>query len=100
MKASSELRSVVRFSQLNLNDPAHPIQGRFDLILCRNTMIYFDPESRLRSVHRLLDLLAPDGLLMLGHAESLNDLTDRVRSVIPTVYRLAARGSPRSVLLK
>ncbi len=91
MKAGSELRSVVRFSQLNLNAPAHPIQGRFDLILCRNTMIYFEPESRLRTVNWLLDLLSPDGLLLLGHAESLHDLTQRVRSVIPTVYRLADR---------
>ncbi len=116
MKASRELRSVIHFSQLNLNDPAHLIQGRFDLILCRNTMIYFEPKSRLRTVHWLLDRLSPDGLLLLGHSENLHNATDRVRSVIPTVYRLAAPGSrwksglgqslpaqvssPRRVLLK
>lgn len=93
MKASSELRSIIHFSQLNLNNPADLIQGRFDLILCRNTMIYFEPESRLRTVHWLLDRLSPDGLLLLGHSESINSVTDRVRSVIPTVYQMVAPGS-------
>ena len=55
-------------------------------------MIYFEPESRLRTVHWLLDLLPPGGLLLLGHAESLHALTDRVRSVIPTVYQLVDPG--------
>ena len=116
MKASRELRSVIHFSQLNLNDPADRIRGPFDLILCRNTMIYFEPKTRRRTVDWLLDLLSPDGLLLLGHSENLHNVTDRVRSVIPTVYQLAAPGSrrrsgfgqglpaqvstPRSVLLK
>ncbi len=95
MKATRELRSVIHFSQLNLSAPAHLIPGRFDLILCRNTMIYFEPKTRRHTVDWLLDLLSPDGLLLLGHSENLHNVTDRVRSVIPTVYQLAAPGSRR-----
>jgi chemotaxis protein methyltransferase CheR len=86
IKASPEIRSVVRFHRLNLNQPTYPIVGRFDLIFCRNALIYFHSESKARVVHRLLSHLAPDGHLFLGHAESLNGVTKRVRSVIPTVF--------------
>jgi chemotaxis protein methyltransferase CheR len=43
-------------------------------------------ETKLKVIGRLLDVLAPDGLLFLGHAESLNAVTDRVTTVVPTVY--------------
>ena len=89
MKAGPEIRSRVRFKSLNLNDEAYAIEGRFDLILCRNVLIYFAQESRLRAIDRLLDHLAPQGLLFLGHSESLFGRTERVRSVIPTVYAFA-----------
>lgn len=89
MRAAPELRALVRFARLNLNDPIYPVGGPFDLILCRNVLIYFEPASKARVVGRLLHHLAPGGYLMVGHAESLNGLTDRVRSVQPTVYTLA-----------
>lgn len=86
MKAGPEIRSMVRFERINLNDETYPVTGMFDLIFCRNVLIYFDVESKVRVVHRLLNYLAPGGYFFVGHAESLNGLTDRVRSVIPTVY--------------
>ena len=60
--------------------------GPFHLIFCRNVLIYFQMETKLKVIHRLLDALSPDGLLFLGHAESLNAVTDRVATVVPTVY--------------
>ncbi|MCH8083104.1 MAG: chemotaxis protein CheR [Myxococcales bacterium] len=89
----SEFRSGVRFELADIREAA--LTGVFDLILCRNTMIYFEPKTRRRTVDWLLDLLSPDGLLLLGHSENLHNVTDRVRSVIPTVYQLAAPGSRR-----
>ena len=89
------LKSVVSFSRVNLNAPSWPVSGPFDLIFCRNVLIYFDAPMKQRVVHRLLGLLAPGGLLFLGHAESLAGLTDRVVSVGPTVY--APRSDAESV---
>jgi chemotaxis protein methyltransferase CheR len=86
MQASAELCALVRFRQLNLNDPVVPEGAPFDLIFCRNVLIYFDAASRSRVVEQLFRHLAPDGLLLLGHAESLLGWSGRVRSVIPSVY--------------
>ena len=86
MKPAPEIRAMVRFERVNLNDDVYPVSGRFDLILCRNVLIYFDGPSRLRVIHRLLNHLAPGGYFLVGHAESLNGVTDRVRPVMPTVY--------------
>jgi chemotaxis protein methyltransferase CheR len=93
MKAGPEIRSLLRFERVNLNRPPYPIRGPFDLILCRNVLIYFDVASKAQVVDRLLDQLAPEGYLFLGHAESLSGLTDRAWSVGPTVYAKAAPGS-------
>lgn len=90
MKVGPDIESVVQFSRLNLHDANCPVAGLFDLILCRNVLIYFSQESRAGVTGRLLDHLAPTGYLFLGHAETLN-FTDRVRSVGPTVY------APRSI---
>ena len=86
MKAGAELRSVVRFERLNLNDDEYPVPGNLDLIFCRNVLIYFDTGSRARVIQRLVDRLAPNGFLFVGHAESLTGVTDRVRYVVPTIY--------------
>jgi chemotaxis protein methyltransferase CheR len=86
MKAAPEIRELVRFERVNLNEERYPVAGPFHLIFCRNVLIYFQAETKVRVIHRLLDVLAPDGLLFLGHAESLNAMTDRVTTVVPTVY--------------
>ncbi|MFI5119141.1 MAG: CheR family methyltransferase [Thermoanaerobaculia bacterium] len=86
MKAGPEVRALVRFGRLNLNDASYEVEGPFDLILCRNVLIYFDPEGKRRVIGRLLSHLSPTGFLFVGHAESLNGITDRVRAVMPSVY--------------
>ncbi|MFL6387779.1 MAG: CheR family methyltransferase [Terriglobales bacterium] len=86
MRAGPEIRSIIRFFRMNLNEPAYPLTGKFEMIFCRNVLIYFDQRSRERVVRRLANFLSPDGYLFLGHAESLHAMSDRLRSVIPTVY--------------
>jgi len=86
MKAGPEIRALVRFYRLNLNDEIYAVGGLFDLILCRNVLIYFDAASKGQVIHRLLRHLARDGYLLLGHAESLSGLNEQTRSVVPTVY--------------
>lgn len=90
MKAGPEIRSIVRFQALNLNDEHYDITAPFDLIFCRNVMIYFDAAARARILDRLLDFLAPEGYLFVGHAESLSGLSHRIGHVVPTVYAVAA----------
>jgi chemotaxis protein methyltransferase CheR len=94
MKATPEIASLIRFENLNLNDQIYPVSGFFDLIFCRNVLIYFDASSRERVLNRLLDKLAPCGFLLVGHAESLGGLINRARYVMPTIYGLAATSSP------
>ena len=86
MKAGPLVRSVVHFQRLNLNAEPFTFGGRFDLVLCRNVLIYFDAHSKARVVSRLLDRMEPHGYLFLGHAETVTGLSARTRSVGPTVY--------------
>ena len=92
MKAGPELRAVVRCARVNLIAPFYGVEGPFDLILCRNVLIYFKPDRRLEVVDRLASHLAPGGYLLLGHAESLAGAADRYRSVGPKVYVPHRRG--------
>jgi chemotaxis protein methyltransferase CheR len=87
MKAGPEISSIIQFSRLNLNDPSYALVGTFDLIFCRNVLIYFDARSRERAVLRLATFLSPDGYFFVGHAESLHTLHGALTTVIPTVYR-------------
>ena len=91
MKAGPEIRGVVSFDRLNLNDDIYPIKGPFDFIFCRNVLIYFDLPSKTRVVTRLLDHLAPGGYLFLGFAETATGINDQLVSVGPNVYARAER---------
>jgi chemotaxis protein methyltransferase CheR len=86
MKAGAEIQAIIRFQHLNLNDEHYAMTGPFDLIFCRNVLIYFDVESRARVIDRLVNYLAPTGFLLVGHAESLSGVSDRIRHVKPTIY--------------
>lgn len=86
IKMGPEVRAAVRFARLNLNDEAYPLSEPFDLIFCRNVLIYFDIETRPRIMRQLFGHLAPEGLLFVGHAETLVGADLGARVVIPTVY--------------
>jgi chemotaxis protein methyltransferase CheR len=86
IKAGPEICSIIKFFRMNLNERAYALTGKFEMIFCRNVLIYFDQPGRERVVRRLTSFLSPDGYLFLGHAESLHAMSDCLRSVIPTVY--------------
>lgn len=72
----ADVRSMVRFKQLNLMDQrAVRALGKFDLVLCRNVMIYFDKASRERALNNIYDVLEAGGHLFIGHSETLHDVT-------------------------
>lgn len=80
------LRERVRFEQANLNERL-PDFGEFDVIFLRNVMIYFDVDTKRAVVARLLKHLCPGGHLLIGHSESLNDVSRDLRMLRPSVYR-------------
>jgi len=90
-KIIDDLRESVHFTTANLMDPAAATaQGRFDVILCRNLLIYFDDASRKIAADALYDRLHTGGFLLLGHSESMSRITDRfdfVRLDDAIVYR-------------
>jgi chemotaxis protein methyltransferase CheR len=69
---NDEIRALCHFGHLNLLDSSRAtIVGRVDVIFCRNVLIYFDPTSRRRVIDMFYDRLLPGGFLLLGHSESL-----------------------------
>jgi chemotaxis protein methyltransferase CheR len=81
------VRSHVAFARLNLSQPPFPMQGPFDVIFCRNVMIYFDTPVRQTLIGEIERLLRPGGLLMIGHAESLSAVSTGLKTVAPSVYQ-------------
>ena len=88
MKATQQLRAAICWLHVNLNDENYGDTGPFDMIFCRNVLIYFDEASKARVIKRLVDHMAGSGYLFLGHAENARSVNTGLRSVIPTVYRI------------
>jgi chemotaxis protein methyltransferase CheR len=73
-----DLRESVRYTPVNLIDgAAMAAQGMFDVIFCRNVLIYFDEASRRRAAEHLFAALRPGGFICLGHTESMSRIDDR-----------------------
>ncbi len=92
VRATDELRQLVEFRQLNFIERPWKVQGPFDFIFCRNVMIYFDPPTQQGIVREFARLLAPGGVLFVGHSESLQGVADVYEPMRGTMYRL--RGGP------
>jgi chemotaxis protein methyltransferase CheR len=84
-----EIRSMVLFKRLNLMRGDFPFKGLFDLVFCRNVMIYFDVESRRRLVSALYRVMKPGAYLFIGHSESIQKENSPFEYVRPAIYRKA-----------
>jgi len=82
-----ELRQTITFARFNLMTPAFPFRNRFNVIFCRNVMIYFDRPTQQAVVGKLTERLHEGGYLLIGHSESLNGIDHRLTYVEPTVYQ-------------
>ncbi len=80
-----EIKAFITFRLFNLMEP-FPFQDTFDIIFCRNVMIYFNAEVQQKLVQKFHNVLAPGGLLLIGHSESLLNKQNGFQYLQPTVY--------------
>ncbi len=93
-RVREEVRSLIVFKPLNLVG-LWPMRGPFDVILCRNVVIYFDRETQRQIFSRMARLQNPGDHLILGHSESLLDVSTQYRLAGQTIYRRRPDGSGR-----
>jgi len=85
-KVDQKLSDLITFKQLNLLHD-WPMKGPFDVIFCRNVIIYFDKKTQQDLFERYYQMLKPGGLLMLGHSENLGDYQSYFENVGRTLFR-------------
>jgi chemotaxis protein methyltransferase CheR len=90
VRVRKELRDRVRYQRLNLLD-VQSLDTKFDVIFCRNVMIYFDQQVQQRVVSMLERHLRPGGYLFISHSESLNSVKHGLRWIAPAAYQLEGK---------
>jgi chemotaxis protein methyltransferase CheR len=88
VRVRPELRQLVTFRPLNLLADGWDVKGPFDVIFCRNVMIYFDKATQRKILSRFVPLMKPDALLFAGHSENFLYVSDSLRLRGKTVYEL------------
>ena len=91
VRVRPEIKQLVRYRHLNLLDSHWDLGSGFDVIFCRNVMIYFDKQTQSRLLDRFALMLKPDGLLFAGHSENFSWLNDAFTLRGQTVYTLSRR---------
>ena len=81
------IRNEVIFRSFNLMNPVYPFKKRFQVIFCRNVMIYFDAATRRELVRKFYDCTEPGGYLFIGHSESIRSEDTGYQYILPAVYR-------------
>lgn len=86
VRVRRELSDIITFKPVNLLQP-WPFKGPFDIIFCRNVVIYFDAPTKIQLFGRYADILMPNGHLFIGHSESLFKISDRFNLIGNTIYQ-------------
>lgn len=94
------LKDLLTFRRLNLHDSHWPINTAFDIIFCRNVMIYFDAPSQSKIISHFADYLQKDGHLMIGHSESIYGLSDQFALLGDTIYQKTSEPRHKSNLAR
>jgi len=80
------VRALVKLAWLNLVE-TWPMKGTFNVIFCRNVMIYFDKQTQESLINRFWKILEPGGYLFVGHSEGLSSISHRFQYIKPAIYR-------------
>jgi chemotaxis protein methyltransferase CheR len=86
-RVKKELRDHLTFRRLNLSRTPFPLEGPFDMVFCRNVMIYFDNAIRQGVLDQVQRLLRPGGYFVVGHSECMTGIAEGFKVVEPAVYR-------------
>lgn len=86
-RVRANVRALVTFRKLNFMDAAWPMKKPFDLVFCRNALIYFDRKTQENLVRRFMQNLVPEGYLILGHSECVHGWFTDLKNLGNTVYR-------------
>lgn len=86
-RAIDKIRDMISFQKLNLLDPAWSHKNKFDIIFCRNVIIYFDKPTQNNLIQRFQNSLIPNGNLMLGHSESLHGHDTKLLNIGKNIYK-------------
>jgi chemotaxis protein methyltransferase CheR len=81
------LRAKVQFKRLNLIDTMLDIDSDFDLVFCRNLLIYFDRNTQEKVLQKLADKIRSGGYLFIGHSESIHAMNLPLRQILPTIFQ-------------
>lgn len=95
VKVRKELQDMITFSQLNLLSADWPIEGPFDVIFCRNVMIYFDKPTQSKILAHFVPLMKPKALLFAGHSENFLYASNELKLRGKTVYELSNQSRGR-----
>ncbi|MDP4266699.1 MAG: protein-glutamate O-methyltransferase [Bacteroidota bacterium] len=82
-----ELRSKLSLQRLNFMDYSYDVPGDYDIIFCRNVLIYFDRDTQEKVINRLCYKLKNNGYFFLGHSESITGLNVPLKQVKPTIFK-------------
>jgi chemotaxis protein methyltransferase CheR len=86
VKVVDSLKKHIKIDRVNLIEP-FKITTKFDIVFCRNVMIYFDIPTKQNIVNKFYNLMTSDSYLMIGHSESLNGFEHPFKYVQPAVYK-------------
>jgi len=87
IKVVPEIRKKVNFRYMNLMDDTYSIGTKFNIVFCRNVLIYFDKKTQEKIIKNIINNLKDDGYLILGHSETIIGMDVGVKNVIPTIYK-------------
>ncbi|WP_250278267.1 CheR family methyltransferase [[Clostridium] colinum] len=81
------IKSKITYRKFNLMEPKFPFKKKFQVIFCRNVMIYFDDETRTKLIKKFYDASEKGAYLFIGHSETLNNIKTDYEYIMPAVYR-------------
>lgn len=87
VRVNAELRKKVVYKRINFMDHDYDLNETFDIIFCRNVLIYFDRENQERIINKICTKLKPGGYFFLGHSESIMNMNVPLSQIKPTIFR-------------